>query len=67
MTVEGDIVTVHYLPDRPERATAHAPSPGKLAAGSGCVLLFLGVFIAFCIAFMLIVHTAFSALEGFGF
>ncbi|WP_210576775.1 DUF3592 domain-containing protein [Streptomyces sp. GESEQ-4] len=66
-TVEGDIVTVHYLPDRPERATAHAPARGKLAAGSGCVLLFLGFFIAFCIAFMIIVHAFFSAAEGFGF
>ncbi|MDO0933419.1 DUF3592 domain-containing protein [Streptomyces sp. DG2A-72] len=67
MTVEGDIVTVHYLAERPERATAHAPSPGVLAAGSGCALLFLGVFIAFCIAFMLIAHTLFSVLDGFGF
>ncbi|MFC4472728.1 hypothetical protein ACFPH6_51170 [Streptomyces xiangluensis] len=33
-TVEGDIVTVHYLPERPERATAKVLARGKLAAST---------------------------------
>jgi hypothetical protein len=64
-TIEGDIVTVHYAPDRPERATAHAPAPGKLAAGSGCVLVFLGVVIAFCLVFMGLASLFFVAADGF--
>ena len=63
--VEGDIVTVHYTADRPDRATAHAPSPGKLAAGTGCTLAFFGVFIAFCVFFMIVAHTMFSAAGDF--
>lgn len=47
--VEGDIVTVHYLPERPERATAKVPAPAKLAASTGCALLFIAVFIALAI------------------
>lgn len=62
--VEGDIVSVHYLPERPERATAHAPSPGKLAAGSGCALVFFGVFIGFCVVFMLTARMIFSEADG---
>ncbi|MBD0841838.1 MULTISPECIES: DUF3592 domain-containing protein [unclassified Streptomyces] len=64
-TVEGDIVTVHYLADRPEQATAHAPARGRLAAESGCVLAFLGVFIAFCVGFMVVVHLGFELGEEF--
>ncbi|MGQ4482518.1 DUF3592 domain-containing protein [Streptomyces sp. SAS_276] len=63
--LEGDIVTVHYTADHPEQATAHAPARGKLAAGTGCVLVFLGVFIAFCIGFMLVVHEMFTAADDF--
>ncbi|MFI1362520.1 DUF3592 domain-containing protein [Streptomyces griseochromogenes] len=63
-TVEGDIVTVHYAAERPERATAHAPARGRLAAESGCVLAFLGVFIAGCVAFMVAAHLMFSAVDG---
>ncbi|GHD99392.1 DUF3592 domain-containing protein [Streptomyces alanosinicus] len=64
-TLEGDIVTVHYTAEHPERATAHAPARGKLAAESGCVVAFLGVFIAGCVAFMVTAHLAFSATDGF--
>ena len=61
-TVEGDIVTVHYVPDRPERATAHAPSPGRLAAGTGCAAVLLGVVIVFCLVFMVIAHLMFTVV-----
>ncbi|MFD8308503.1 DUF3592 domain-containing protein [Streptomyces sp. NPDC059690] len=54
--VEGDIVTVYYLPERPERATAKAPAPGKLAASTGCSLLFITVFIAFAIFLVVVAN-----------
>jgi len=63
--VEGDIVTVHYAAEHPERATAHAPARGKLAAESGCLFAFLGVFIAGCVIFMIVVRTVFSQADGF--
>ncbi|WNM35323.1 DUF3592 domain-containing protein [Streptomyces sp. Li-HN-5-11] len=64
-TIEGDFVTVHYTAEHPERATAHPPARGRLAAESGCLLAFFGVFIAFCLAFMVVVHTMFSAADDF--
>ncbi|TGA86227.1 DUF3592 domain-containing protein [Streptomyces sp. MZ04] len=48
-TVEGDFVTVHYTADRPEKATAHAPSPVKSAASTLGLLCFFGVMLAFCV------------------
>ncbi|MGW2637347.1 DUF3592 domain-containing protein [Streptomyces sp. NPDC001348] len=63
-TLEGDHVTVHYLADRPEQATAHAPARGRLAAGTGCMLAFFGVFIAFCLAFMVLAHFIFAESDG---
>lgn len=54
--VEGDIVTVHYTAERPEKATAHAPSPVKAAAGTIGGLIFLGVVAAFCVGFMITFH-----------
>jgi uncharacterized protein DUF3592 len=59
-TVEGDIVTVHYTADRPEHATAHAPRPGKAAAGAVGILVFLSVIVAFCIGFMVTYHEVFA-------
>jgi hypothetical protein len=64
-TIEGDFVTVHYTAEHPERATAHAPARGRLATESGCLLAFFGVFIAFCLAFMVVVHTMFSVAGDF--
>ncbi|GGX61708.1 DUF3592 domain-containing protein [Streptomyces anandii] len=61
--VEGDLVTVHYLPDRPERATAHAPARGKLAVGTGCVLAFYGAGLVFCVVFILVVHFMFKTVD----
>ncbi|MFJ5836110.1 DUF3592 domain-containing protein [Streptomyces shenzhenensis] len=61
--VEGDVVTVHYLPDRPEQATARPPAPGRLAAETGCVLGCLGVFAACCAGFMIVAHLIFSQLR----
>ncbi|MEU0675756.1 DUF3592 domain-containing protein [Streptomyces sp. NPDC006172] len=60
-TLEGDVVTVYYVPDRPEGATALAPRRGALMAGAGCLTAFSAVFIAFCVGFMVVVHMAFSA------
>ncbi|MEV0484806.1 DUF3592 domain-containing protein [Streptomyces sp. NPDC050508] len=59
-TLEGDIVTVYYAADHPERATAHAPSRGKLAAGAGCALVFFGVIVTFCVVFILVAHKMFD-------
>ncbi|MGW7527138.1 DUF3592 domain-containing protein [Streptomyces sp. NPDC054783] len=63
--VEGDIVTVHYTAERPERATAHTPARGRLAAESGCAVAFFSVFIAGCVIFMVVAHSAFSMADGF--
>jgi hypothetical protein len=54
--IEGDIVTVHYTAERPEKATAHAPSPVRAAAGTVGILVFLGVIVAFCVGFMATYH-----------
>ncbi|MFG2496764.1 DUF3592 domain-containing protein [Streptomyces sp. NPDC048441] len=51
-TIEGDFVTVHYTAERPERATAHAPSPVKNAASTIGLLCFFGVMLAFCVFFL---------------
>ncbi|MGW3203213.1 hypothetical protein [Streptomyces sp. NPDC001135] len=64
-TIAGDIVTVHYAAERPERATAHAPARGRLAAESGCLVAFLGVFIAGCVLFMATAHSVFSTADDF--
>ncbi|GAA2501548.1 DUF3592 domain-containing protein [Streptomyces longisporus] len=62
--VTGDIVTVRYAAEHPERATAKPPQPGRLLAEQGCLLAFFGVFIAGCIAFMV----GFSLMsDAFGF
>jgi hypothetical protein len=52
--VEGDMVTVHYTADRPERATAHAPSPARNAVRTGLTLVCLGVVALFALGFVLI-------------
>ncbi|MFJ9250264.1 DUF3592 domain-containing protein [Streptomyces sp. NPDC101776] len=63
--LEGDIVTVYYTADHPERATAQPPAPGKLLAGTGLALAFFAVFIAFCIGFIVVTHEAFSTAGDF--
>ncbi|MGW4908010.1 DUF3592 domain-containing protein [Streptomyces sp. NPDC004270] len=63
--VEGDFVTVYYLPENPEGATAQPPAPGKLAAGTGCTVAFFAVFIGFALTFMGVVHFFFSVADGF--
>ena len=65
--VTGDIVTVRYAAERPEWATAKPRQPGRLVAEQGCLLAFFGVFIAFCIAFMVgfsLMSDVFSFGEG---
>ncbi|AYN41145.1 hypothetical protein D9753_22240 [Streptomyces dangxiongensis] len=62
--LEGDFTTVRYLPDSPERATALPPEPGRLAAGTGCLLAFLGVAATICVGFMVLAHTIFAESEG---
>ncbi|MEU6823608.1 DUF3592 domain-containing protein [Streptomyces atriruber] len=59
-TVEGDIVTVHYEAARPEAATAHAPRPYAMAAGTVGLLCFFGVIVAFCVFFMATAHSLFA-------
>ncbi|MFJ9814437.1 DUF3592 domain-containing protein [Streptomyces sp. NPDC101151] len=62
--VEGDFVTVRYLPEFPERATALPPSRGKLAFGTGCGVVFIGMAITFCVVFIAVAHMIFSESEG---
>lgn len=62
--LEGDFVTVRYLPEQPSRATALPPSNGKLAFTTGFGLAFLGVVITFCAGFITLAHTAFSESAG---
>ncbi|MFF3610308.1 DUF3592 domain-containing protein [Streptomyces sp. NPDC002580] len=54
--VEGDVVTVHYTAEHPDKATAHTPSRARVAAGTLVMLAFFGVIIAFCIGFMITYH-----------
>ncbi|MET9909278.1 DUF3592 domain-containing protein [Streptomyces sp. NPDC006476] len=63
-TVTGDVVMVRYAAERPERATAKPPAPGRLVAEQGCLLAFFGVFIGFCVMFMVSVHAGFSIMDG---
>jgi hypothetical protein len=58
--IEGDFVTVYYLPESPEKATAQPPARGRLAASTGCAVVFFAVFIGFALAFMVGAHVAFS-------
>ncbi|MGW3497205.1 hypothetical protein [Streptomyces sp. NPDC001020] len=64
-TVEGDIVTVHYTAGRPERATAHAPAPGKAFVGMAGILMLLVVVVAFCVAFMASYSEVFAGDDPF--
>ncbi|RPF33771.1 DUF3592 domain-containing protein [Streptomyces sp. TLI_185] len=67
--VTGDIVTVRYVAEHPEQATARPPQPGRLLAEQGCMLAFFGVFIAFCVFFMLafnLMSDGFDSPFGFG-
>ncbi|WP_340378788.1 DUF3592 domain-containing protein [Streptomyces sp. SS7] len=59
--LEGDIVTVFHPADRPEQATAHPPAHGRLFAQTGCLLVFLAVVLAGCVAFMIGAQTETSA------
>ncbi|WEO97220.1 DUF3592 domain-containing protein [Streptomyces sp. FXJ1.172] len=62
--LDGDIVTVRYLPEAPRLATALAPSRTRLVVGTGFGLAFLGAGIAFCAVFITVVHM--MATEGGG-
>ncbi|GGY17330.1 DUF3592 domain-containing protein [Streptomyces djakartensis] len=64
-TLEGDIVTVHYPADRPEHATARPPARGRLLAGTGCLLAFLGTFVLFALGFMAVAYAMFSTAGEF--
>ena len=63
--VEGDIVTVHYAAQNPEKATAHAPSPVRAAVGTVVIVAFLGVIVAFCIGFMITFHEMSASGDAF--
>ncbi|MFE5138101.1 DUF3592 domain-containing protein [Streptomyces fagopyri] len=62
--VEGDIVTVHYTAERPQRATAHAPRRGLLAAGTVFVVVFCAVVVLICAGFMVGFHEFSSAWDS---
>nr|WP_202515090.1 DUF3592 domain-containing protein [Streptomyces sp. SID161] len=62
--LEGDITTVRYLPECPERATARPPAPGRLVGEAGCGLLFLGVAGAVCVGFIILAHGIFAESDG---
>ncbi|MEU3858486.1 DUF3592 domain-containing protein [Streptomyces sp. NPDC028722] len=62
--LEGDFTTVRYLPEAPERATALPPAPGRLAAGTGCLLVFLGVAATICVGFIFLAHSIFTMSDG---
>ncbi|MCE0444744.1 DUF3592 domain-containing protein [Streptomyces tricolor] len=64
IVLEGDFVTVRYLPELPQRATARPPARGRLAAGTGCGLVLLGVAGAFCVGFMVVAHAMFTESGG---
>ncbi|MFF2508303.1 DUF3592 domain-containing protein [Streptomyces sp. NPDC058067] len=51
-TVQGDVVTVHYTADRPDRATAHAPTPVRATLTLLLLLGLLGFVVAFCVFFV---------------
>ncbi|MGV9341578.1 DUF3592 domain-containing protein [Streptomyces sp. NPDC003688] len=54
--VAGDHVTVRYLPEHPEGATALAPQRGRLALVTGVGLSILGAMAVGCAVFMGVVH-----------
>ncbi|MET8767638.1 DUF3592 domain-containing protein [Streptomyces sp. NPDC004658] len=62
--LEGDFVTVRYLPELPQRATALPPTPGRLAVGTGFGLVLLGVAGSFCVGFMVLAHVIFAESGG---
>src|SRR4051812_3311174 len=62
-TVTGDVVTVHYAAEHPERATAKRPARGRLMAEQGCVVLVFGTVIVFSLLFMVAVHAGFGVLD----
>ncbi|MGX5182815.1 hypothetical protein ACWKT5_08310 [Streptomyces avermitilis] len=64
-TVPGDIVTVHYTAERPDRATAHAPARGLALAGTIGILVFLGVVVVSCVGFMVTYTEVFAGDGGF--
>ncbi|MET7985460.1 MULTISPECIES: DUF3592 domain-containing protein [unclassified Streptomyces] len=63
--LEGDIVPAYYTARNPEKATAHAPNPGRAVAGTLALLVFLGVIVSFCVGFMITYHEAVSGVDGF--
>ncbi|MCX5195448.1 DUF3592 domain-containing protein [Streptomyces sp. NBC_00249] len=56
-TVPGDTVLIRYPADRPDRATALAPSPGKATAALVVVLTFSGLLAAGALAFAVFYET----------
>ncbi|MFE9659928.1 DUF3592 domain-containing protein [Streptomyces sp. NPDC005955] len=63
--VQGDVVPVHYSADRPEKATAHEPSPTANVVGTVGKLVFCGVVVAFCVVFMVVANSMNDAMGDF--
>jgi hypothetical protein len=62
-TVAGDVIVVHYAPERPEHATAQPPRPGLAIAMTGASLVFLIAVVLLCVAFVTVYATG-SAPPG---
>jgi hypothetical protein len=66
--LEGDLVTVYYTDGRGDVvATAQAPARVKQAASTLGILAFLGVFVVFCVGFMVTYHTEESGSDDPGY
>ncbi|MGW2208153.1 hypothetical protein [Streptomyces sp. NPDC001781] len=54
----GDHVTVRYLAERPQWATALRPARGRLVLGTGVLVAFMAVVAVGCVLFAVSVHSA---------
>ncbi|MGW0879493.1 DUF3592 domain-containing protein [Streptomyces sp. NPDC002671] len=62
--VDGDHVIVRYLPECPELATALPPSRARLAFGTGCGLIVIGLATTVCVVFIVVAHMMVTEADG---
>jgi hypothetical protein len=62
-TVAGDLVTVHYAPDRPRLAAVQPPRPGLTLGLTIGLLIFLGFVVLVCVGFVVLYATVFAPLD----
>jgi hypothetical protein len=65
--LEGDLVTVYYTDGPAVVATAHEPGRRGQYAGVGCILVLLGIVVAFCVGFMVLYTQVFLGNDFTGF